>query len=234
VVLTRNTIRWVLKPLVFLASLGPVVYLAWGAFTGNLGANPISEITFGTGDWTLRFLAISLAVTPLRKLSGWNDLIRFRRMLGLFAFFYGTLHFVTYLSLDRFLDVIAVRQPDQGSLIGAFLRSIVQDVWMRPFITVGFAAFLAMLPLALTSTAGWIRRLGGRNWQRLHRLVYVAAVCGVVHFWWLVKADVREPLIYAVIFGVLLTFRIAVAFSRRPARRAPSSAAGTDLAQRPS
>lgn len=226
--LRRNTIRWVLKPLVFLASLEPLAYLVWGALTDNLGANPISEITLGTGDWTLRFLAITLAITPLRRLSGWGDVIRFRRMLGLFAFFYGTLHFLTYLVLDRLFDVVAVQQS--GSLARALALSIAADIWKRPFITIGFAAFVAMLPLAVTSTVGWIRRLGGRRWQRLHRLIYVAAVCGVVHFWWLVKADVREPLIYAGIIGALLAFRVVVGFSKRTAKRPAGRAASADLA----
>jgi sulfoxide reductase heme-binding subunit YedZ len=212
--LTKTTlIRRVLKPLVFLASLGPFAYLAWGAVTGNLGANPISEITLGTGLWTLRFLAITLAVTPLRRLL-WNDAIRFRRLLGLFAFFYGTLHFITYLWLDQFFD----------------LSSIAADIWKRPFITVGFAAFVAMLPLAITSTAGWIRRLGGKRWQQLHRLIYVSGICGVLHFWWLVKADIREPLMYALILGTLFTFRIAaVVARRRPARHAAAASATADL-----
>lgn len=231
--LTRNTVRWVLKPLVFAASLGPLAYLAWAAFTDNLGANPISEITFATGDWTLRFICIALAITPVRRILGWNDLIRFRRMLGLFAFFYGTLHFITYLALDRLFDVIVVR-PDGVSLARALVLSIADDIWMRPFITVGFAAFMAMLPLAVTSTAGWIRRLGGKTWQRLHRLVYVAGICGVLHFWWLVKADVREPMIYAVIVAGLLTFRLVATFYRRQARRGSRRAPGPDLARRPS
>ena len=217
--MTRGSfIRRVLKPLVWTASLAPLAYLTWGVVTDNLGANPISEITLGTGDWTLRFITITLAVTPLRRLTGWNDLIKFRRLVGLFAFFYGTLHFITYLWLDQFFDVTA----------------IVADIWKRPFITVGFAAFMAMLPLAVTSTTGWIRRLGGKTWQRLHRLVYLAGVCGVLHFWWLVKADVREPMIYALIIGTLLAFRLVVAFQRRPAKRAGRAAATSDLAQRPS
>jgi sulfoxide reductase heme-binding subunit YedZ len=146
----------------------------------------------------LRFLVLTLALTPLRRLLRWSDAIRLRRMLGLFAFFYGTLHFTTYIWLDQFFEV----------------PSIVKDVMKRPFITVGFLAFLGMLPLALTSTAGWIRRLGGCNWQRLHRLIYVSARCGVLHYWWLVKADVQRPQIYAALIGLLLLYRVVVASQR--------------------
>ena len=195
----KNFVRWVLKPLVFLACLWPLGYLIWGALTDNLTANPVSEITHETGTWILRFLVITLSIRPLRRLTGWHDAIKVRRMLGLFAFFYGVLHFTTYLWLDQFFD----------------LSSIAKDVWMRPFITVGFAAFVSILPLALTSTAGWIRRLGGKNWQRLHRLIYVSAVCGVVHYWWLVKADIQRPQRYGVIVGLLLTYRVIVAYRRR-------------------
>ena len=205
-------IRWGLKPLVFLAALGPLAYLAWRAVNDELGANPISEITLATGLWTLRFLAITLAVTPLRRLV-WNDATKFRRMLGLFAFFYGSLHFITYLWLDQFFD----------------LSAMAADIWKRPFIAVGFVAFAAMTPLAVTSTAGWIRRLGGKTWQRLHRLIYVSAACGVVHFWWLVKADVREPLVYGLIIAALFAFRLIKAFSRRPVKPARAAAAAADF-----
>ena len=141
--------------------------------------------------WTLRFLAITLAVSPLRRLLGLPDLIRFRRMLGLFAFFYGCLHFTTYLWLDKFFN----------------FDEIAKDVWKRPFITAGFLGFISMAPLALTSTAGWIRRLGGRRWQMLHRLIYISAIAGVVHYYWLVKSDVRKPLLYGAIVFVLLAER---------------------------
>ena len=215
----KNFVRWVLKPLVFLACLGPLGYLIWGALTDNLTANPISEITHETGTWILRFLVITLSITPLRRLTGWHDAITFRRMLGLFAFFYGVLHFTTYLWLDQFFD----------------LSSIAKDVWMRPFITVGFAAFVSILPLALTSTAGWIRRLGGKNWQRLHRLIYVSAVCGVVHYWWLVKADVQRPQRYGVIIGLLLAYRVIVAYRRRaPKPVAVKGSVPADLLRRTS
>ena len=182
---------WTKAP-VFVAALIPLLWLTWGAFTDNLGANPIDVITDETGTWTLRFLVLTLAVTPLRRLSGWNGAIRFRRMLGLFAFFYGSLHFLTYLWLDQFFE----------------LDEIVKDIAKRPFITVGFSAFVLMLPLALTSTTGWIRRLGGRRWQAIHRLVYVSAALGVVHYWWLVKSDVSRPLRYGLIVGALLGVRL--------------------------
>jgi sulfoxide reductase heme-binding subunit YedZ len=214
----QRVLRWVLKPLVFLAALGPLAYLTWAALTDNLSANPISDITLETGTWTLRFLVITLAVTPLRRLTHWNDAVKFRRMLGLFAFFYGTLHFITYLWLDQFFDV----------------SGIAKDIWKRPFITVGFTAFVAMLPLAITSTAGWIRRLGGKNWQRLHRLIYVAAVCGVVHYWWLVKSDIQRPLIYGFIFALLLGYRVVAAVRRRAPKPAVASGSSANLLRRPS
>jgi methionine sulfoxide reductase heme-binding subunit len=183
----------------FAASLGPLAWLAWAAWSRRLGANPIETITHETGLWTLRFLMITLAVTPLRRITGWNDLIRFRRMLGLFAFFYGSLHLLTYVWLDQFFD----------------WASIVKDVAKRPFITAGFSGFVLLVPLALTSTAGMIRRLGGRAWRRLHRLAYVAAGLGVVHYWWLVKIDTRRPRNYAVILAILLGARLAVYLRRR-------------------
>ena len=209
---STHWVRWVLKPLVCTACLGPLASLLWGLLTDNLGANPIRAITLETGTWTLRFLGLTLVITPLRRLSRWSDAIRLRRMLGLFAFFYGTLHLTTYIWLDQFFDV----------------SSIVKDVMKRPFITVGFLAFLGLLPLALTSTAGWIRRLGGRTWQRLHRLIYVAAVGGVLHYWWLVKADVQRPQIYAMLIGVLLLYRLGVAYRRRPPRPVPSTVPAAD------
>src|ERR671912_276888 len=185
--------RFLQKAPVVLACLAPVAWLAWAAVEGRLGANPISEITKETGTWTLRFVVFTLAITPVRKLTGWNLLVRYRRMLGLFAFFYGTLHLVTYVWLDQFFDVAA----------------ITKDVLKRPFITVGFAAFLLMVPLALTSTTGWIRRLGGKRWQALHRLIYATAVLGVVHYWWLVKADISRPVTYGAIVATLLAARLA-------------------------
>lgn len=182
------------KPAVFLAGLIPLALLGWKAYTSTLGANPIEVITHATGDWTLRFLLITLAVTPIRKLTGQLWLIRYRRMFGLFAFFYGTLHFLTYIWLDKFFD----------------LHEMLHDVAKRRFITVGFTGFVLLIPLAITSTTGWIRRLGGKRWQALHRLIYFSAVAGVIHYWWLVKADIRDPMKYGAILAVLLGYRIAV------------------------
>lgn len=186
-------LKW-FKPVVFLACLGPLARLGWKAYADSLGANPIEVITHSTGDWTLIFLLVTLAVTPLRKLSGQLWLIRFRRMFGLFAFFYATLHFLTYIWLDKFFD----------------LHAMLTDIEKRRFITVGFTAFVLLIPLAVTSTAGWIRRLGGKHWQALHRVIYFSAIAGVIHYWWLVKADVRKPLEYAVVLGVLLGYRTVV------------------------
>jgi sulfoxide reductase heme-binding subunit YedZ len=181
-----------LKPIVFLACLLPVGRLAWKAYNSALGANPIQVITWSTGTWTLVFLMLTLAITPLRKLTRQYGLIQYRRMLGLFAFFYGCLHFVTYIWLDQFFD----------------WPGVVKDVFKRPFITVGFTAFLLMIPLAATSFQRAIRWLGKR-WQSLHRLIYVAAVAGVIHYIWLVKKDLRKPLIYVAILSVLLLYRVA-------------------------
>jgi sulfoxide reductase heme-binding subunit YedZ len=198
--------RWIKAP-VFVLCLCPVFLLGWRALHNELGANPIEFITHSTGDWTLRFLLITLAITPLRKLLGLPDLIRLRRMLGLFAFFYGSLHFLTYIWLDKFFD----------------LSDIWKDIFKRPFITAGFLAFVLMIPLAITSTAGWIRRLGGARWQMVHRLVYVTAVAGVVHYYWLVKSDVRLPVAYGTAIGALLLYRIVVA-QRSKLRTAPVAA----------
>jgi methionine sulfoxide reductase heme-binding subunit len=183
--------RWI-KALMFVVCLVPLGWLAWRAWHENLTANPIEYITHFTGDWTIRFIALTLAVTPLRRLLRLPNLIRFRRMLGLYAFFYGSLHFLTWFWLDKSFD----------------MHEIAQDVVKRPFITAGFLALLAMLPLALTSTKGWIRRLGGRRWQLLHRLVYGTAVAGVVHYYWLVKSDHRLPLLYGGIVALLLASRL--------------------------
>jgi methionine sulfoxide reductase heme-binding subunit len=182
-----------LKPLVFLASLIPLGRLAWKAYKSALGANPIQVITWSTGTWTLVFLMLTLSITPLRQLTRQYWLIQYRRMLGLFAFLYGCLHFLTYIWLDQFFD----------------LNSIAKDVVKRKFITVGFTAFVLMVPLALTSTQRAIRWLGKR-WQVLHRLIYTTAILGVVHYIWLVKKDVRVPVIYACVLGVLLLYRVIV------------------------
>ena len=180
-----------LKTIVFLACLIPLGLLGFDAYTDNLGANPIEVITRSTGTWTLVFLLITLSVMPLRKISGYQSLIKFRRMFGLYAFFYVCLHFTTYIWLDQFFD----------------LNEIIKDVMKRPFITVGFASFMSLIPLALTSNRQMITRLGKR-WQQLHRLVYVIAIGGVVHYVWLVKADIRQPLIYGAILTLLLGYRL--------------------------
>jgi sulfoxide reductase heme-binding subunit YedZ len=185
--------RWlvlVAKPLVFLACLVPFMQLAHGAFVGDLGANPLELVTNVTGLWGLRFLLLTLAISPLRRVSGWNWLQRFRRMLGLFVFFYISLHFLTWVWLDQQLD----------------WSKIAADIVKRPYVTLGFTAWLLLVPLAATSTRGMMRRLG-RRWQRLHRLVYVAGVLGVLHFIWLVKADLLQPLIYASLLLILLAVR---------------------------
>jgi sulfoxide reductase heme-binding subunit YedZ len=202
--------RW-FKPVVFLACLGPLGRLVWRAYSGNLGANPIERITHSTGDWTLTFLLITLAITPVRKLTGQLWLIRYRRMFGLFAFFYVVLHFLTYIWLDKFFD----------------LHAMLADVAKRRFITVGFTGFLLLIPLAVTSTTGWIRRLGGKRWQALHRLIYFSAIAGVIHYYWLVKADKHKPLEYGAVLAVLLGYRVIVwvlpklAANRTKALRAP-------------
>ena len=165
--------------------------------------------------WTLRFICLTLLLTPLRRVSGWNVLARFRRMVGLFAFFYGTLHFLTYIILDRFAGLVDF--PDGiVSLTTAknVVMSSIGDIYKRPFITIGFAAFVLMIPLALTSTTGWIRRMGGKKWALLHRLVYATGVLGVVHYWWLVKADISRPQTYAAIVAVLLGARLYYRFRR--------------------
>jgi sulfoxide reductase heme-binding subunit YedZ len=179
------------KPLVFAVSLLPLAWLGWLAWQDQLGANPVETLSHRTGDWSLRFLLLTLAVTPLRRLTGWNGVQKFRRMLGLFAFFYVCLHFSVYLIFDQFFD----------------FSSIIEDVAERPYITVGFTGWLLLIPLAVTSTSGMMKRLG-RNWQRLHRLVYLIGVLGVLHYLWLVKADLSEPLLYAGILALLLGYRL--------------------------
>ena len=180
----------VIKPVVFVMCLVPLAWLLWDGLTRHLGANPVETLNHRTGIWTLRLLLITLTVTPLRRLTGWNNLIRLRRMLGLYVFFYACLHFLTWLVFDHFFDV----------------HEIVKDIVKRPYITVGFLAFVLLIPLAVTSTKTWVKRLGSR-WARLHRLVYVIATGGVLHFLWLVKADVREPVVYGSILAVLLAYR---------------------------
>jgi methionine sulfoxide reductase heme-binding subunit len=203
--LKPEQVKWV-KAAAFVACLAPLALLAWRGFNHGLGANPIEYITHSTGWWILSFLLITLTVTPLRRLSGWNWLLRLRRMLGLYAFFYACLHFTTYIWLDQFFD----------------LMSIGKDVVKRPFITVGFAAFVLLIPLAATSTNAMVKRLGARRWQLLHRLVYAIATLGVLHFWWLVKKDIREPLTFGLLLAVLLMARL-VWRARRPQTRTPGS-----------
>ncbi len=204
-----------IKIFAFALALLPLFRLMIGAPLEWLGVNPIELITRSTGTWTLVFLLITLGVTPLRRLTGWAWLLRLRRMLGLFAFFYGVLHFTTYLWLDQFFDA----------------EAIVMDIVKRPFITIGFAAFVLMIPLAVTSTNAMVRRLGGRRWRQLHRLAYALAVCAVVHYWWLVKRDLTQPLLYALVLAILLGARVYWMLaerrrvSARPDRpRAPESA----------
>jgi len=195
-------IRWIKIPL-FVACLIPFAWLLWRFFGSKpgdmstwgigLGANPIEKITHTTGDWTLRFLLITLSISPLRKLLHWPSLIRFRRMFGLFAFFYACLHFTTYIWLDKFFN----------------LHEMLADIVKRKFITIGLTAFMLLIPLAVTSTTGWIRRLGGQRWRALHRFIYASAIAGVIHYLWLVKADIREPVEYGIILAVLLFYRMA-------------------------
>ena len=185
------------------AGLVPFVLLVKDAFTGGLGANPVEEITHRTGTWTLTFLIITLTVTPLRHLTGLGSLIQYRRTLGLTAFFYACLHFSTYIVFDQFFS----------------LPSIVEDVIERPYITVGFTSFLLLIPLALTSTAKAVKRLGGTRWRRLHRLSYVAAAGGVLHYLWLVKADITTPALFGLALVAVLSYRLVMARSRRSGGR---------------
>jgi methionine sulfoxide reductase heme-binding subunit len=206
--MSDKALRFVLKPVVFALSLGPAAWLGWAALTDHLSANPLADLTNETGVWTLRFLALTLALTPLRRLTKWNVFARFRRMLGLFAFFYGTLHVLTYVVADRFAGLDLSQGIVAWTTVRNLLQSVGEDIYKRPFITVGFVGWIMMVPLALTSTAGMIRRLGGRRWSLLHRLVYATAIAGVTHYWWLVKADVSRPRVYAAIFAFLLAFRV--------------------------
>lgn len=183
--------RQLIKPLIFILSLLPLFILAVQYYAELLGANPIEAITHQTGDWTLRFLLLTLTATPLRRLTGWGWPIRVRRMLGLFAFFYASLHLLTYFWLDQFFD-----WPE-----------IWLDILDRPFVTIGMAGFVLLLPLVATSTHAMMKRLG-KSWKKLHRLAYLVPLLGVIHFWWLVKADILEPLIYGLVLGVLLVTRI--------------------------
>ena len=199
--------RRIARPLVFLLALVPLATLTFIVLTGRTSANPAEDILLTTGIWALRFLLATLTITPLRRLTGWNVLIQYRRMLGLFAFFYATVHLASYIAFDRFF---------------AF-DEILADIAKRPFITAGMAAFVLMLPLAVTSTRGWIRRLG-RRWQALHRIIYVCAIAACLHFIWKVKVVVGEPVYYAAFLALLLAFRVvwqlrsSQRFRRQPAR----------------
>ncbi|HVF40970.1 MAG TPA: protein-methionine-sulfoxide reductase heme-binding subunit MsrQ [Gemmatimonadaceae bacterium] len=184
--------RAIARVAVLVAGFTPIAWIIWGAFTDNLGANPIDEVQLQTGRWGMRFLAISLAISPIRKLTGWNGIIRLRRTFGLFAFFYATLHLINFIAIDKFFDV----------------GDIVEDIAKHLYITVGMATWLTLVPLALTSTRSSIRRLGGKRWNRLHRLVYVAAVGATVHYLWAVKKDTLYPLLYLALFVVLLGYRV--------------------------
>jgi sulfoxide reductase heme-binding subunit YedZ len=191
--------KWV-KPLIWALCLAPLAYLGWLTWKNDLGANPIERVEHFTGDWALRLIIATLAITPLRKLLGLPDLIRFRRMIGLFAFFYACLHFSAYVGLDQFFDFSA----------------IWKDIVKRPYITAGFSGFVLMIPLAVTSTAGWIRRLGGKRWQKLHRWIYLTAIAGVIHYYWLVKSDIRLPVFYGFLVVIELASRAIV---RKPAKK---------------
>lgn len=197
--------RWA-KLVLFLLCLSPAGWLAWRAGNSDLTPNPIEYITHFTGDWTIRMIVATLAVTPLRRILHLPGLIRFRRMIGLFAFFYGCLHFATWFGLDKFFDT----------------HEILADFGKRRFIIAGLTAFLGMLPLAITSTAGWVRRLGGRRWQALHRLIYLTAAAAVVHYYWLVKSDIRLPVLYGSLVGLLLLYRFVWWLRKRRAAPAVS------------
>jgi len=188
-----NRVLLRVKAAVFLTALLPFAKLAVAAYADELGANPIEKMTHVTGFWALSFLLITLAVTPLRRLSGCLWLMRLRRMLGLFAFFYASLHFATYLVLDQYFD----------------WQAIAKDILKRPYITIGFSAFVVLIPLALTSNDAIIRRLGGKRWRALHRLTYPCAIAGVVHFGWLVKKDLSRPMMFALVLALLLGMRVA-------------------------
>ena len=196
--------RWS-KIVVFALGLAPLLWLLWRAYNHRLSANPIEFITHYTGDWTLRLVLITLCVTPARRILNRPQLIQYRRMIGLFAFFYASLHFLIYLVIDKFFD----------------WREILTDIGKRTYITVGFTALVILTALAITSTAGWIRRLGGKRWQKLHQLIYVAVVAGVIHYYWSVKSDVREPILYGIFAAVLLGYRLWVRKSKKTAAAPP-------------
>jgi len=208
----HQLVRTVIKPVLFILCLVPLALLVWNGLHHDLGANPVEKMTHVTGDWTLRLLLITLTVTPLRKLTGWHAVIRVRRMLGLYAFFYACLHFSVYLVFDHFFD----------------LQEIAKDVIKHPYVTVGFASFVLLFPLAMTSTNKMVKRLGGARWQKLHKLVYVIATGGVLHYLWLVKADTRDPVISGVFLALLLAYR---ALDQRKSTKAAGSPRSGALAK---
>lgn len=189
------------KPAVWLACLAPAALLIYDGFTDNLTANPVEKITNATGIWTLRLVVTTIAITPLRWVTGWNQLIQYRRVVGLFAFFYGSLHFMTFFLLDHRLQ----------------FAGLWEDVVKRPYITAGFTGFVLMIPLAVTSTTGWIRRMGGRRWNLLHRLVYITALAAVLHYFWKVKLDTTYPVYYGIGVAALLAFRVWRTYRPKPA-----------------
>ena len=195
------------KPFISALCLAPFLWLAFRAWTGRLSVNPVEDITLTTGIWALRFLVISIAITPVRRVTGWNRLVQYRRMLGLFAFFYATLHVTTYFALDLY----------------PFFDQMAADLTRRPFIIAGLTAFLTMVPLAVTSTKGWIRRLG-RRWQLLHRLVYISALAAGVHYLWKVKVMIGSPVYYLSLIALLLLVRVAWALRARAVRRLQAAA----------
>jgi sulfoxide reductase heme-binding subunit YedZ len=195
-----------IKTCVFVLALLPFLRLVWGGFADDLGANPLEFITWNTGDWALYFLCMTLAATPLRRLSGWNWLIRLRRMLGLYTFFYAALHFMTFLWFDHFFDV----------------EEMLKDIGKRPFILVGFSAFVLMMPLAITSTNAMVRRMGAKRWQWMHRLIYLIAPLAILHFWWMKagKHDFEQPIILGAIVSALLLSRVVRAVRNHSRERA--------------
>lgn len=199
-VLSPRMFVWT-KAVIFVLCLVPLARLVIGAPLDLLGVNPVETIRRSTGTWTLAFVLATLSVTPLRRFTGWHWLARLRRMLGLYAFFYAVLHLISYVWLEQFFDIAA----------------IIKDIVKRPFITIGFAAFAMMVPLAVTSTDAMVRRMGGRNWMALHKLVHVLAICGVIHYWWLVKRDITQPAIYALVLLLLLGYRVVAALRKRAA-----------------
>lgn len=204
----------VIKPVLYLAALGPLAWLLFALLTGRVMGDQVKFMQHVTGDTVLTCLMLTLTVTPLRRLTGWNEIIRLRRQIGLTAFWYACLHLTTYLVFDQSLSV----------------SEILKDIEKHPWVLVGFTAFLCLVPLAITSTNGWIRRLGGKRWQRLHRLVYLAAAAGVLHYLWLVKKDVSAPLTYGAVLVVLLASRLWLARDRIRSRRLPAGAQATPAA----